>query len=142
MAGAEEFVHRTNYLEERVGHGDIVAGCYVNQPYAQDQHENLSLFHDDGQARFLGGPLIEDAFSNMQDIARSVITPEGSDLQDAMVDMAEKMANDYVGKRAPLLTGRLRNSGEPYVTDDGIEIYRRPAVAPRDEDSESGWHRR
>lgn len=133
------FFERTRYLEEQVGEGDIVAGCTVNQPYAQDQHETLTYYHDDGRARYLGGPLFENIVGTMQEIARRTITETGSDLEDAMKDFADTMADDYVGRQAPKKTGLLSESGEPWVTDGGVEIYRRPA-APREPNStDYGW---
>jgi hypothetical protein len=137
----DEFTRRTRYLERQIGKGKIVAGCTVDQPYAQDQHET-PYNHSSGRPRYLGGPLLENAFSAVNEIARRVITPAGSDLKDAMSDFAEEMAREYVGKEAPVDTGRLRESGEPWVVDEGMEIYRRPAVAPREEESEPGWDRR
>ena len=137
MAGADEFVDRTLFLESEVGHGDIVAGCTVDQPYAQDQHETLDYEHPrGGRARYLGGPLLEHNLENMEYIARHVIVPLGSDLEDAMIEIAETMAYDYVGEEAPVLTTALRRSGSPWVHSNGAEVFYRPPAAPRERDGE------
>lgn len=138
MAGADEFEDRTQYLEHQVGHGDITAGCTVDQPYAQDQHETLHYKHPrGGRARYLGGPLLEHNAENMEYIARHAITPAGSDLEDAMIEIAETMAYDYVGKEAPVLTTALRRSGSPWVHSNGVVVFHTPPEAARErEDGE------
>ena len=130
------FDERMEYLGDQVGRGEITAGCIVNQPYAQDQHETLHYRHRAGRARFLGGPLIENVVDTMQYIARHVITPEGSDLEDAMIEVADTMAYDYVAEQAPIDTARLRTSGSPWVTENGVEVYRVAPFSPRDEDEQ------
>lgn len=137
MPGADEFIERTLYLQSQVGHGDITAGCTVDQPYAQDQHETMHYKHPrGGRARYLGGPLLENNFENMEYIARHVITPTGSDLEDAMIEIAETMAYDYVGEEAPVLTTALRRSGSPWVRNNGVETFYRPPAAARERDGE------
>lgn len=142
MAGADEFVERTQYLEDQVGYGRITAGCEVNQPYAQNQHQNMEFTHTRGRDHYLGDPLMENAFNLVDGMARAAITPEGSRIRDEMKDIAEDLA-DYVKANAPRdpdIGDRLANSGSPYVIDDGIETYRRPPLVPRDDSPpESGW---
>lgn len=131
------FDERMRYLEEQVGHGTIRAGCYVNQPYAQDQHQSVWYKHPrGGRARYLGGPLLEEIDQTITELARRAITREGSDIEDAMKDFADKMADDYVGQEAPILKNVLRQSGQPYVINNGVETYHRPARAPRERDGE------
>lgn len=135
MGGADEFIRRTMHLDREVGDGEIVAGCLVDQPYAQRQHETMSYQHPrGGRAKYLGGPLLEQAFDTVEEIARNVITEEGSDLKGAMKDFADKMADEYVAIEAPVWKTPLRNSGEPWVKDGGMETYRRPSRAPREPD--------
>lgn len=133
MPGASEFDERLRYLEEQVGDGRITAGCLVDQEYAQNQHENLSFNHTVGHAHYLGGPLMENAFNIVDGMARAVITEEGSRIQDEMQDIAEDMAHwvETNAPRDPDIGDVLANSGSPYVVDNGIEIYRRPPIAPR-----------
>lgn len=144
MPGSSEFNRRTEYLESQVGKGHIVAGVTVDQPYAQNQHENLSFDHAVGRAHYLGGPLLENYFNFVDGMARAAITDEGSRLRDEMQDIAEDMAG-FVLKNAPRdpdVGDVLANSGSPWVTDEGVEIYKRPALAPRKLKSESGWKQR
>lgn len=134
MAGAEEFVRRIDKLSEEVGTGRIVAGCTVDQIYAQNQHQNLSFRHTKGKAHYLGAPLMENRTSLMERIARSIIDDHGSHLTRAMIQTAEDMAG-YVLKNAPRdpdIGDVLANSGSPWVRDGGIEVYRRPPVQPRE----------
>lgn len=135
------FDERMNYLSDAVGTGRIIAGVTVNQPYAQDQHENLSYYHNDGSAHYLGGPLMENWIEYIGSISRSAITETGSDLPEAMREIAEDMARES-SINAPSLTGDLKNSDSPWVMDNGVETYRRPPRAPRDDTPESGWHRK
>lgn len=134
MAGADEFNQRIDFLEHQVGYGKITAGCDVDQIYAQNQHENLSFRHTMGQSHYLGGPLLVNAQALVEKIARSILDESGSHLNRAMRGVAEDMAG-YVKKFAPKdpdFGDVLANSGSPWVKDDGIEVYRRPPVAPRE----------
>lgn len=135
-----DFDERIRYLSDEVGAGHIKAICFVDQPYAQDQHENLRYTHRSGRSHYLGAPLMENTFNFVDGMSRAVITPEGSRIRDEMIDIANDMAR-FVEVNAPIDTGDLRNSASPSVDDNGIEIYRRAARAARDETPESGWGR-
>lgn len=131
---ASDFFERIDYLDDQVGHGDIVAGCTVDQIYAQNQHQNLRFRHTIGRAHYLGDPLLENATKLMQRIAASVVDDSGSRLKSTMIRTAEDMAG-YVRDNAPRdpdLGDVLANSGSPWVTDQGREIYHRPPVVPRE----------
>jgi hypothetical protein len=131
MAGT--FDRRIAHLSREVGVGNIVAHCEVNQPYAQNQHETESFDHHGvGRSHYLGGPLLENIFTTMQEIAGRVITENGSDLEKGMIDVSEKMAR-YVLTNAPKDTHRLSLSGHPSVTDNGSVVYDRPPIAAREE---------
>lgn len=134
MAGAEQFIRRIDRLDQQVGQGNIVAGCIVDQIYAQNQHQNLRFHHTVGRAHFLGGPLMENRTSLMVGIARSIIDEGGSHLRREMIDVSEKMAGYVLANapRDPDIGDVLANSGAPYVTDQGQPIYRRPPVQPRE----------
>ena len=127
------FAERIDSLARSVGAGYIVAACKVNQPYAQNQHENMSFRHDDGRSHYLGGPLLEHSFELVESIARGAITPFGSTIDRRMIDVAEEMAR-YVLVNAPKDTGVLSLSASPFVEDNGILIYDRPPIAPREGD--------
>lgn len=132
MDGPESFQERTRLLMDQVGHGDITAGCLVDQPYAQDQHETLDYAHTHGGGPFyLGGPLFSHSVELIAELAPKVITKEGSNVQEGMIHIADTMAG-YVRDNAPVLSSRLRHSAEPWVKDNGHEIYRRPSSAPRE----------
>lgn len=128
------FFSRIDRLQNSVGSGKLVAGCTVNQPYAQNQHQSVWFKHPQGgRALYLGGPLMENAFQLLEEIARGAITPFGSTLDQRMIDVAEKMS-DYVFENAPLETGVLATSGNPWVSDKGVRIYERPPISPREVD--------
>lgn len=134
MAGADEFDRRMRHLEREVGEGRITAGCTVDQIYAQNQHQNMSFKHTRGRSHYLGAPLMENQSKLLAQIARSVITKEGSRLKGEMKDTAEAMAG-YVLKNAPRdpdIGDVLANSGSPWVSERGFETYRRPPVVPRE----------
>lgn len=128
------FEQRIDELMRSVGTGSIVAGCKVNQPYAQNQHQTDSFRHPHGgRSHYLGGPLLENAFALVEQIARSSITPFGSLINRRMIDIAEWMAQAVL-ENAPKETGRLSLSGNPWVKDNGVLIYERPPLAPREPD--------
>lgn len=137
-----DFDTRMRFLAEQVGSRRITAGCEVNQPYAQNQHENMSFNHTSGRDHYLGGPLMENAFNFMDGMARAAITEAGSRIQDEMKDISEDLAHFVFtnAPRDPDIGDVLANSGSPFVIDDGLETYRRPPIAPRRRgNSETGW---
>lgn len=136
MAGNGSFDERIQYLDDEVGFGDLVMGCSVDQPYAQDQHETLHYRHrNGGRAKYLGGPLFENANDLMAKLAHGAITEYGSNLTDTAKEIADTLEG-YVAENAPIDTGRLSLSGSPYVKSDGVLIYHRPPLAPRRRDGE------
>lgn len=131
---ASTFFHRIDRLSESVGTGHIVAGCKVNQPYAQNQHQSDRFRHPrGGRSHYLGGPLLENALQLVREIATVTITPFGSLISQRMIEIAETMAR-YVLENAPVETGRLKTSGNPWVEDKGVRIYNRPPLSPRELD--------
>lgn len=131
-----DFQERTKLLIDQVGTGDLVAGCLVDQPYAQDQHETLTYRHiHGGGPRYLGGPLLANAEETIAELAKHVITKEGSAITRAMISFARTMAYDYVEKNAPRKTGHLELSGEPWVKDGNHEVFREPSRVPRQPDA-------
>lgn len=130
----DSFDRRIDELSRAVGIGPITAGCEVNQPYAQNQHQTDRFRHPHGgRSHYLGGPLREHALELIEEVAQGVITPHGSDVNKKMIDVAETLAR-YVLVNAPKETGRLSLSGHPWVKSAGIPIYDRPPIAPREVD--------
>lgn len=130
------FDERMGHLMDEVGMGYLRAKCEVNQPYAQNQHESRWFKHNDGRAGYLGDPLMENASRLVEGLARDAISPTGSGLKSGMVDVAEEMAR-FVFENAPFdeadpSTFHLKLSPHPTVTDNGMVIYDRPPIAPRE----------
>lgn len=121
-----------DHLAREVGHGHITAICRVDQPYAHRQHEELTWKHPHGgRAKYLEGPLFENAEELVHKIAGSLLTETGSHLREVMIEVAEKLST-YVEENAPVLTGELKNSGHPFVEDEEFgTIYDRPPRVPR-----------
>lgn len=131
---ADTFNRRINELMADVGEGRIVAGCTVDQPYAQNQHQSVWFKHPHGgRALYLGGPLMEHAFELVEGVARGAITDEGSAIDRKMIEVAEWMARAVL-ENAPKETGQLSQSGHPRVESNGVLIYDRPPIAPRELD--------
>lgn len=131
---ASTFNLHIDRLIESVGEGHITAGCKVNQPYAQNQHQNLRFRHPHGgRSHYLGGPLLENSSKFIAEIARSILSGVGSDVRGKMVEVAEEMS-EYVVRNAPVETGRLASSGNPWAEDNGVRFYDRPPISPREAD--------
>jgi hypothetical protein len=131
---ADTFNRKIDELIREVGTGRITARCEVNQPYAQNQHQSVWFNHPHGgRSMYLGGPLLENALDLVASIARSVLTPSGPMIRLRMIEIAETLAR-YVLENAPKETGQLSLSGHPSVTDNGVVIYDRPSIAPREPD--------
>jgi hypothetical protein len=124
VAGSTFFA-RIAHLREQVGHGEITGRLVVDQVYAHYQHEGTELRHPrGGQSHFLRDPMFETVDRHMEETARRTITPEGSELRGAMEDWTEALSTD-VETHAPREFGDLERSGQPIVTDDGVEVYHR-----------------
>lgn len=128
---ASTFNERIQLLKQQVGGGHITAHCVVDQAYAQNQHQTVTFVHrHGGRAFYLGAPMIENVVGDMENIARKCITTDGSDIDSAMIETAEKYAQ-YVLENAPRMIFELATSGHPYVDRDGAVIYDRPPISPR-----------
>lgn len=130
---ADTFNRKIDELARRVGPGYITAKCVVDQPYAQNQHQSVWFKHTNGRAFYLGAPLLENSLDLVASIARSVLTPSGPMIRLRMIEIAEALAR-YVLENAPKETGQLSLSGHPSVTDNGVIIYDRPPITPRELD--------
>lgn len=98
----------------------------VDQVYAHYQHEHPEFHHPDGgEAFYLTTPLFGKVGKFMATLARSAITPRGSDIVDGMMDAMEALSLE-VYERAPWEFADLRASGHPYVMADGAIVRDRP----------------
>jgi len=132
-----DFFDRIDELADAVGRGSLTGKVKVDQVYAHYIHEGVNrhtgaplVMHEGGQAHFLRDPLFEGSDKRMESLAARAITPEGSELREAMIDGMEDLSDD-VFDLAPREFGDLRASGHPTVTDDGAVVYDRPPHVPR-----------
>lgn len=130
---ASTFVEGFAALREKVGEGTLKGSMEINQHYALEQHENLEYEHPrGGTAKYLSGPFMESYKRYMIWIAISVLKGE---LISAMAESMEDLSSQ-MDPRAPIDEDpnfiRLRRSGHPVVTDNGIVKYDRPPVDPRE----------
>lgn len=126
----DSFDERMAHLSREVGTGTLTARCEVDQDYAQDQHET-PYRHRVGAYNYLRGPFLAAGLELIESLAPHAVTPEGSSLVDGMSDIAEKMSG-YVLENAPKDTGKLSTSGHPTVIDNGVIVYDRPPISPRE----------
>lgn len=117
-------------LSEQVGHGKLEARIVVDQVYAHYQEVDESLDHPrGGQAHALGETIIGGQGKAMRTLAERAITPDGSELVSAAIDVTDGWVREYE-QRAPKEFLDLSRSGHPIVTDDGETVYdKAPAVA-------------
>jgi len=118
-----------NRVRAQVGRGLLRGRLIVDQPYAQEQHEDVSLKHPrGGQAKYLEVPLLAEAGKYVQHLADHI--PDG-DPEKAMRDSMEDLSNQ-VNRHAPIESGRLRDSGHPIVESNGMTVYDRLPVRQRE----------
>ena len=151
MAGSgakSTFFERTDVLMDLVGDGELTGRTEVNQVYAWNQHEGRWLdfmgkhgpknidSHPRGggppPSKFLEDPVKERAEEFVGRLADAV-------LDGRLVQEMASIQEDLVGEvfdRAPRFNDILRDSGQPSVFDDGVEVYRREANEPRREGGE------
>lgn len=128
---ASTFFDRIDELSDAVGHGTLRGKVVVDQIYAHYQHEGTEFRHPEGgQAHYLRDPLFEKSDERYKLIAERAITPEGSEIRQAVIDATEALSDD-VHTFAPHEFGDLRASGHPIVTDEGAVIHDRPPNVPR-----------
>lgn len=125
------FVERIEDLKHQMGRGHISAHCVVDQAYAQNQHQTVTfVHHHGGRAFYLGAPLMENWMVLFARIAEKCITVTGTDVESAMIETAEWMAQ-AVFENAPRKISELATSGHPFVLRDGAIVYDRPPISPR-----------
>lgn len=128
-------VARLRELSEAVGHGDLEVHGVVDQVYAHYQEAGEDLNHPrGGQAHALGETVLGGQGEWMEQLAARAITPDGSHLREAAVDVIGAWSARY-GKLAPVEFDDLRGSMHEYVTDDGAVVHdKAPRVARLSED--------
>lgn len=132
------FAERTRQLEHEVGKGRLTATVTVDQIYAAPLEIGYwksgplagvsNRPRHGGETHALRNSVVEFTDHYMRNLAGHALEPGG--LVDAMIDNSEQIARHYFDK-APRETNALRLSANPVVTDDGIEVYNRPAIVRR-----------
>jgi hypothetical protein len=126
MAG--DFVERMTELIESIGDEELVGSVVVDQVYAKYQHERMDLKHPNGgQAKYLGGPLMENASRYVGRLSDNVL--RGS-LAAAMERNVEDLSKEVFDK-APRDFWDLRESAHPRVLNGDQVIYDRAPVVHR-----------
>lgn len=126
MAG--DFGERMDELADRVGDGKLTGSVVVDQVYAQYQHERMDLRHPNGgQAKFLGGPVLQNARRYVGKLADNVLY---GNLSAAMTDVVEDLSKEVFNK-APRDFWDLRESAHPTVVNDGMPVYDRAPTVHR-----------
>lgn len=121
------FPERITHLIDEVGDGTLTMGTLVQQPYAGAEHNRYYYKHPRGGiAGWLSTGVIGDVDHYMRILTLSAVTPTGSDIQLAAIDVSERMAG-ITKRMAPIMTGLLRDSADAYVYDAGQTIYYREA---------------
>lgn len=141
MAGAEQFIARTNQLMEKVGRGKIEASVKVDQVYAEMQHEGREFRHPrGGKAGFLRDPLVQGTPRWLRQTASQMLDRP---MVSIFVDIADDLSGG-VAEEAPIFFGDLRSSGEPRVKEGGRFVWRgtsAPRLSKRYAEAKSElWH--
>jgi hypothetical protein len=125
MAGATEFIARTDELMNRVGQGKIQASVLVDQVYAHFQHERTDLRHPrGGTAHYLRNPLFAGTPRWLRQVGAQMTH---RNMVSIFVDIADDLSGG-VAQEAPEFMGDLRNSGEPRVKEGGRFVWRGTAM--------------
>lgn len=113
-------------LLERTGGADVQSTVLVDQPYAQDQHENLTYRHvHGGQAKYLEEPMVQNAPRMAQGFADLLL-----DAPDAALLWHHKLGletGQLVKKHAPREFNDLRESAAITTKSGGSIVAHRPA---------------
>jgi hypothetical protein len=127
MARQGTFDARIEQLGRQVGSGTLSGTVERDQPYAQKQHEDLSLHHPQGQAKYQETALHTEHRGYLQELSRSVL--HGS-LPTTMAEQMEAL-DRASGQLCPKDLTVLAHSGHPVVHDDGRKVYDRAPEVPR-----------
>lgn len=130
------FVDRARHLMEEVGDGKLEMGGVVGQPYAAAVHNDYDNKHPRGGIPgYLEIPFQQQRDEMLEKLARNAVTPEGSNLTDAAIEVAAEFDN-MVRRNAPREFGILMDSTEYYVEDDGVMIFVSGQRDPRQQHKE------
>ncbi|MGE5612682.1 MAG: hypothetical protein ACM3UO_00205 [Bacillota bacterium] len=124
------FTENLAMLAEEIGdHATITVE--VNQVYAHYQEVHAEFVHPGGgQAFYLRDSVVGKAYEWMERLAGYIITPNGTDIDNGLIDVSEAIVNS-VADLAPVEWHNLKSSGHPTVEKDGVTIYDRPPLSPR-----------
>ena len=122
MAGT--FGDRVRDLQRIVGSGTLRGQVKVDQPYAQEQHEDTTLHHPHGGGPFYLKRALDRSYSRYyQAIADDLYRDGGKrNMSRSMVNLATTEMRFFV----PVLYGNLRKSGAASAFDDGTLYFYRP----------------
>lgn len=121
------FDARIRQLADSVGDGHLVGSLERNQVYAKVQHEDLSLRHLVGQAKYQEAPLLARHRDYLQAVADAVLD---GDMVAAMARQLERFDTDSA-KLTPKDLTILARSGRPQVRSGQEIVYDRPPDVPR-----------
>lgn len=126
-----EFTARMDQLAAEVGDGDLVIRTVFDQVYAKYQELREDLQHPrGGQAHYVRDGLLVRSSDWLGQLARGLITPEGSRIRETAAQVADDLAY-HQESLAPVEFVNLRRSGHPIVTDDGAVTHDRAPDVPR-----------
>jgi hypothetical protein len=133
---ASTFFQRIDQLADHVGRGTLRGKVVVDQVYAHYQHERAELRHPrGGQPFYLSQPWMAGAFATVERLGKTLLDVGGETPKDAMRTVVEDGIRE-VHERAPREFDDLRDSASGEVTDDGREVFNRPALVHRLTDAE------
>lgn len=126
------FVDSMDSLIRQMPKSGVKGRIVVDQIYAHYQHSGLDFHHPQGgEALFITTPLFQKGERYLRSVGAHVVDAAGRvGLEDAMQDVVEDLS-DEVYLRAPREFHDLRESGNPIVESDGVEVYNRPAHVGR-----------
>lgn len=108
----------------------------VPSAFAEVQERHREFNHPrGGKAGYLGDHLVAQSQRYMRELAERLVTPDGSEIQQAAKDIADDLSA-AVRRNAPIEFDFLRRSGHATVTDNGEVIHDEGPEVPRlsDED--------
>jgi hypothetical protein len=141
MSGGD-FFERIDHLDQAVGHGDLGVKWTTDQVYAKYQELRDDLRHPrGGRAHYARDALLEHVDERLGRLAARAITPDGSDLVGGGIQVAIEGMHQQA-EYTPREFVNLARSIEVEVTDDGEQVYHRPADVHRLSEAELRAQRR
>lgn len=121
------FVDSMGSLIRQMPKSSVKGRIVVDQVYAHYQHAGLDFHHPQGgEALYITTPLFQKGERYLRFVGAHVVNSAGRiELQRAMEEVVEDLS-DEVFQRAPREFHDLRESGNPIVEVDGVEVYNRP----------------